>query len=415
MTGPGGEDPPRRPATAAALVFAVAVTGLGALPVWMLSAYAPAVQSDLGFDSRALGLAIGCFFAFSTLTGLPMGRLVQHLQWRRGVALTAILAGISLATIAVLAQSIVALILLLCVGAIANSTSQPAGNLAIASSISDRKQGLAFGVKQAALPISTFLIGLSVPLFGGGQDWRSAYLSAAGMAAVVLVAAGLPRAGRAWRERAHLRKPVLGRALRPPLTVSSIGPGVAVPRALVLLAVGAGFGTAVTISLGGFTVSYATAQGFSAAEAGQLLAVASGIGILSRVLSGYLADRRGRRHLVVVAAMMAAGAVGMVVLAFAGSTLGGMLVGIALAFGLGWAWNGVFHLSVVRYSKIPAAVATSVVQTAMSFGATFGPPLFGVVAAASFPAAWMASAAGLLLAAAFILLGRRELRRPRAQ
>jgi hypothetical protein len=93
----------------------------------------------------------------------------------------------------------------------------------------------------------------------------------------------------------------------------------------------------------------------------------------------------------------------------AGATYIGLLVGVALAFGLGWAWNGVFHMSVVKYSGIPAAVATSVVPTTMSFGATVGPAAFGLLAAVSYPAAWIVSAAGLVIAAAFIVLARREL------
>jgi MFS family permease len=395
-----------------AVGFAVAVTALGAMPVWMLSAYAPTMQQDLDFDSAALGLAIGAFFAVSTISGLPMGRLVQRLQWRRAVAVTAIIAGLSLVGVGLLATSYLPLVLLLSIGAIANSTSQPAGNLAIASNVRHGRQGLAFGIKQAALPISTFVLGLSVAIFDDGRAWRGAFLAAAGVTLAVLLAAALKRATRLWRE--HWRSILRPRFELPRFSSPGKlvwGAGVPVPRALVFLAVGAGFGTAVTISLGGFTVSYATAQGFSAVEAAQLLAFGSVVGIVSRVLSGYLADRRKRRHLVVVAAMMIAGAVGLVVLALGGATYVGLLVGVALAFGLGWAWNGVFHLSVVRYSRIPAAVATSIVQTAMSFGATLGPAAFGLIAAQSYTISWIASAIGLLVGAAFILLARRELTR----
>lgn len=407
MTDPGDRE---RRGSFSAVGFAVAVTGLGAMPVWMLSAYAPAIQDELGFDSGALGLAIGAFFAFSTLTGLPMGRVVDRLRWRRAVALTATIAGLSLVGVGLGATTYLWLVCFLCVGAVANSTSQPAGNLAIASSVRHRRQGFAFGVKQAALPISTFVLGLSVPLFDDGRAWRWAFVAAAGIALAVLVAVAIKRAARLWRE--HWRSILRPRLVLPRLRAPGRlvwGPGIPVPRALIFLAIGAGFGTAVTISLGGFTVSYATSQGFSPAEAAQLLAFGSVVGIVSRIVSGYLADRRQGRHLVVVAGMMAAGAVGMGVLAVTGTTYVGLLVGVALAFGLGWAWNGVFHLSVVKYSGIPAAVATSVVQTTMSFGATLGPAAFGLIATRSYELSWVVSAVGLLIAAAFIVLARREL------
>lgn len=410
MTDPDSDEP-RRGGSVSAVGFAVAVTGLGAMPVWMLSAYAPRIQEELGFDSAALGLAIGAFFAFSTITGLPMGRVVDRLRWRRAVALTAMIAGVSLVAVGLWATAYLPLVLFLCIGAVANSTSQPAGNLAIASSVR-RRQGFAFGVKQAALPISTFVLGLSVPLFDDGRAWRWAFVAAAGISLAVLVAVAFKRAARLWREhwRSILRpRLVLPRFRAPGKLVW--GPGIPVPRALVFLAIGAGFGTAVTISLGGFTVSYATSQGFTAAEAAQLLAFGSIVGIVSRIVSGYLADRRQGRHLVVVAAMMASGAIGMAVLALAGTTYVGLLIGVALAFGLGWAWNGVFHLSVVKYSGIPTAVATSIVQTSMSFGATLGPAAFGLVAASSYELSWVCSAIGLMVAAAFIVLARRELTR----
>lgn len=411
---PDEPDPSSRRGSVLVVAFAVAVTGLGALPIWMLSAYAPAMQRELEFDSAALGLAIGCFFAFSTITGLPMGRLVERLRWRRSIAVTAIIVAAALVSVGLFASAFLPLVVILCAGAVANSISQPAANLAIASSVRDGRQGIAFGVKQAALPISTFLVGLSVPLFAGGEAWREAYVAAGMIAVVILIAVVSTRAASVWREHrtALLRARIsLPRFSRPGRVVW--GAGMQVPRALVLLAVGAGFGTAVTISLGGFTVSYAASQGFSPAESGQLLAFGSILGIASRIFSGFLADRRRRRHLLVVAAMMAAGAVGMVVLALAGTTFIGLLIGVALAFGLGWAWNGVFHLSVIRYSRIPPAVASSVIQTAMSFGATFGPAAFGLIAATSYTAAWFVSAGGLLVAAGFVILARRELSRPR--
>ena len=390
-----------------AVAFAVVVTALGGMPIWVLSAFAPRIQEELGFDSAGLGLAIGCFFAFSALVSLPTGRFVDRLGWRKGVAFTGAVAAASLLGVALLGNGWILLVLLLCIGSVSNSSSQPAGNLAIAASIPVRRQGLAFGIKQAALPIATFVVGLSVPLFAMGRDWRGAFATAGIIGIVLLVAALVERWFRAPsepRRRGRWKKGMDAEAHVVPV------PRVKVPRALVLLAIGAGFGTAATISLGGFLVTFAVDRGFSIEQGGQLLALGSLVGIVSRIFSGYRADKRGRRHLVAVAVMMVGGSAGLFLFALFDS-VPMLIAGTVLAFGLGWGWNGVLHLAVARYSTIPLGAATSVVQTAMSLGAAIGPITFGLLAAIAFPAAWAAAGAVLACGAVFILLGRRALSR----
>ena len=389
------------------VIYAVGVTGVGSMPVWLLSAFAPQIGKALGFERVGLGLIIGSFFAVSAITGLASGRVVASLGWRNGIVLSALLAAVSMAAVALITHNWVVLVLMLAVGAVANSSSQPAANLAVASAVTHGRQGLALGIKQAALPIATFLVGVSVPLFERGNDWRLAFAAAAGTALLLVLVAGTPQwAGLSRRQTdgvATLRRHLTASSRRN----SSAGP---VPRALVLLATGAGFGTAATMSLGGFLVVYAVERGLTLAESGQLLAVGSAVGILSRVLSGYLADLRGRRHLIIVAAMMTVGSVGLCILAFADG-LPMLVAGTVLAFGLGWAWNGVFHLAVVRYSAGSPAVATGVAMTAMSLGAMIGPAAFGLAAAWSYSAAWLGCAVALVVGAGFMLVGRRELSR----
>ena len=389
------------------VVYAVGVAGLGTTPVWLLSAFAPQIGEALGFDSVGLGLIIGSFFAVSAITGLTSGRIVASLGWRNGIVLSALSAALSMGAIALFTHNWVVLVLMLALGAVANSISQPAANLAVASAVTHGRQGLALGIKQAAIPIATFLVGVSVPLFERGSDWRLAFAAAACMALLLVLVTGTPRrrALLNWQTGgvATLRRHLAASSPRN----SSTGP---VPHALVLLAAGAGFGTAATMSLGGFLVVYAVDRGLTLSESGRLLAVGSAVGILSRVLSGYLADLRGRRHLIVVAAMMLVGSVGLCILAFADG-LPMLVAGTVLAFGLGWAWFGVFDLSVVRYSAGSPAVATGVAMTAMSLGAMIGPVAFGLAAAWSYSAAWLGCAVALVVGAGFMLVGRRELSR----
>ena len=328
-----------RAGAGAHVAFALAVTSVGALPVWMLSAYAPSLQRDLGLGATALGVTIAAYFALSSVTGMPGGRLVERVGWRRGVVVSAAISALSLLAVALVARSWATLVLAVAIGALANGPSQPAANQAIAEGVDRGRHGLAFGVKQAALPVSTLLVGLSVELFDQPAQWRAAFGVGAALALALVAAAAvrLIRDTNARRTRTTEPAPVSARVRH------------RVPPALKLLSAGAGFGTAATISLGGFLPVYAVDRGLDLGAAGRLLALGSIVGIASRVVSGLLADRRTGRHLVMVSAMMGAGAVGLLVLAAFGGSGVGLAIGTLLAFGLGWSWNGVFHLAVVRY------------------------------------------------------------------
>lgn len=379
------------------LAVAVGATGLGGLPVWLLSAHAPTMTRVLGFDEAVLGLIVSGFFVCSALTGMVAGRFVQARGWRAGVVATGLLAAAGMLGVGLLGGSVLSIMAFLVLGAVANATSQPAANLAVSSSVGSARHGVAFGIKQAALPIATFVVGASLPLFVGDHGWRRAYVVGAAVALGV-VACGLlvGRRGSAGPRPDGAR----GRTIR-------VDPSVR--RGLLLMAVGGGFGTACTMSLGGFLVVSVVASGWSEVAAGRLLAAASVVGITSRVVSGALADRRTGRHLVAVASMMLAGVGGLVLLALSRS-VALTVVGALLAYGLGWAWNGVFAYATVRYSGGAPAVATGIVQSAMSVGAAVGPLTFGVLATGpGYPTAWLVAAGTLALGAGFVLLGRRAL------
>lgn len=179
------------------------------------------------------------------------------------------------------------------------------------------------------------------------------------------------------------------------------------PPALVALACAAAFGAAATISLGGFLVVYAVAAGFTPVEAGQILALASVTCLVGRLISGVVIDRRGRGKLQLVAVMMLAGCLGHTLLAIRGPGWT-VVVGAVMAFGLGWAWNGVFAFAVVFHHSEYPGTATGVIQTAMGVGGTIGPLLFGLgVDTYGYGPAWTGTALALAASAACVLISRR--------
>ena len=131
------------------------------------------------------------------------------------------------------------------------------------------------------------------------------------------------------------------------------------------------------------------------------------VGAATRVGCGWLADRRAGNHLTVVAGTLGVGAAGLALLAVPGGSA--LVVGTVIGYGLGWSWPGVLNFAVVRLNPAAPAAATSITQSGVYVGGCVGPLLFGLLAANSYPTAWLAAGTTMLAAAALMLLGRRLL------
>ena len=80
-----------------------------------------------------------------------------------------------------------------------------------------------------------------------------------------------------------------------------------------------------------------------------------------------------------------------------------VVIGALVAYTLGWGWNGLFNLAVVRSNPERPGAATGITQTGVFVGAVFGPLLFGfVVDRASYTAAWLVAGVLSLAAAASV-------------
>ncbi len=372
------------------------VTTACVFPAFLVGAVAVQLRDDLGFSASGTGVGVAAFFGAAAASSLLLGRFVERIGPRRGMfAAVAVSAGASL-SIALFARSLATLAAFLVVGGSANALCQPSANLLVARHLPAGRQGVAFAVKQAAIPFSTLLAGVSVPALALTVGWRWAFAAAAllSLSSVALV----PRVGT---------EPVVRRR-----RVERSGD---VPAPIMaMLAVGIGLGAAAGGTLGSFLVSAAVDSGMSEGHAGELLTFGSLAGIGVRIAAGLAADRRGGGHLRVVASMLGAGAVAFCLLAL--HTAPAYLVGAPLAFGTAWAWPGLFNLAIVRANPRSPAAATGITQTGTYFGAVAGPVLFGVLAdRAGYREAWLAAAALAAASATAMVIGRARLRRWRAQ
>ncbi|MER7455601.1 MFS transporter [Micromonospora sp. NPDC126480] len=381
-------DAPTRPVRAAA--GAVAVTIACVLPVFLVGGLAVQMGADLSFSPAGLGLVVAIYFGVGALASVPSGALAE----RYGPAVVAragiLISATSMLGVAGLARTYPVLVGLLALAGTANALGQLASNAALARHVPVRRQGLSFGVKQAAIPVSTLLAGVAVPTVALTVGWRWAFVAAAGAALAVLpvVSAREPRPARKAAARG-------GRAT----------------GALVVVGVAAALAAASANALGTFAVDSAAARGLAPGLAGLTLTLGSAVCVVARVSAGWLGDRRPSGHVTVIAGMLVVGAGGLALLAVAGPVP--LVAGVVLGFGLGWAWPGLMNFAVVRLHPQAPAAATSITQTGVYAGGCLGPLTLGPLAAhLGYPTMWTTAAVSMLLAAALMLTGSRLLSRP---
>jgi predicted MFS family arabinose efflux permease len=369
-------DPEPRLAGPAAL--AIAAGAATVLPGFLVGALALQIRADLDVSVAAVAFGVTVFFAAGAVGAGPGGRLAERVGALRAMRGCLLITAASLVAAAALAQSLLVLLVLLAVAGVSNAITQPAINLFMADEVPRERQGLAFGIKQSAIPLAVLASGLALPLVALPFGWRPTFV---GFAAVALIIAA-----------------VVGRSAR---TFSAAQPRPRAPRptrALVVTAVGAALGSAGPNSLGAYLVASAVDVGIDEGAAGVLAAVGSGISLVTRVALGERADRRHDYGFAAVIALLVTGSLGFVLLASDSASL--FVAGTVVAFAIGWGWPGLFNLAVVDHNRDAPAAATGVTQTGIYLGAAGGPALFGLVSTElGYSAAWVISGGLCLLAA----------------
>jgi MFS family permease len=359
------------------------------VPVFLVGGLAVQIGHDLHFTPAGLGLTVSAYFGVTALASVPAGALVEKYGStaiaRFGIALSAT----SLLAVAALARSLWSLILILALGAGANAMGQLASNTSLSRHVPVRRQGLSFGVKQAAIPVSTLLAGAAVPLVALTVGWRWAFVAAAvGAVAALRLVPSEHDEGRRSR---------------------TVG-GERATAALVVLGLAATLAAGAANALGTFLVDSAVARGLAPGPAGLALTLGSLVCVLARVAGGWQADRLPSRQVGVIAGLLATGAIGLALLAMTGTAT--LVVGVVLGFGLGWSWPGLMNFAVVRLHPQAPAAATSITQTGVYAGGCVGPLALGALAAAAgYSTMWTAAAVAMVSAAALMVVGSTMLRR----
>lgn len=373
---------------------AIAATTCGLLGVFATSALAPLLREDGIVTPAGLGIATAVFFGVSAVIAPVGGRLADRFGSVRVMRVALVVTAASLLVVAVGVQGWQSLAAALgCAGA-TNGAIQPSTNRYISRLVAPDRQGVAFGVKQAAIPMAILLGGLAVPAAAYVSGWRSIFYAGAALSLVVALTVRVPSTpGRPPPVRPSTAA-VTARAA-PPLPTA----------ALIVLASGWALASAGANALGAFFVLGAVEAGFFTVTAGLLAVLGSVASIASRIGLGVVADRRHGSGFGVVAAMTAAGAFSVALLA-TGQGWSFLLTAI-VGYGVGWGWAGMFNYGIVRTSPGRPGRTTGITQAGAGTGACLGPLAFGAVLThTGYGPAWLMAGGALLLASAVILLGR---------
>lgn len=368
---------------------------LAALPLFMVGGLAVQIKEEFALSEAGLGAAATIGFVVGALFAPIGGRLADRIGPKTTIYVGTSMSVVSLLGLGLFTSSWATLVGFLCFAGVAVATVDPGLAILVNRAIPVRRQGLAFGVKEASIPAATLAAGIAVPTIALTVGWRWAF--AIGLIPWLIILVFLPTVETE------------DTGPRPAAEPNQTRPRAPTPRrrALVIAAAAAAFGTGAASGVGIFLTDSAVAMGSSPAAAGLLLAVGSVAGIIARVGSGVMADRSGGPQFRLISIMLAVGAVTM---ALGGSGMTWLLVvGTIGAFTGGWAWTGIYFLSLVKtHPDRPGAVA-GIGTLGLGIGNAAGPLIFGVVAqTSSYGVAWLVAGILAAVGSALMALARRQ-------
>ncbi|MEX0869674.1 MAG: MFS transporter [Nitriliruptoraceae bacterium] len=386
-------------AASTATTIAISVTAcafvLAALPFFLVGGLAVQIRADLDLSAAQIGSAVSAAFLVAAVSGPLGGRVADRIGPRRALVLGAAVSTFSLTGIATAAQGWPTLLTFLVIGGLAVALTDPGLAVLINRAVVPRLHGLAFGIKESAVPVASLIAGVTVPAIAVTLGWRWAF--GVGLAFLVALAMLLPRV-RTDLSGAHPQPTPRVAHETSGDTDAASSPS---PATLVLIAVAASFGMTAAGGISVFLTQSAVAMGRSPSTAGVLLAVGSVAGVATRIVMGVVADRSGREQFGIIAMMLTLGAAAMLVGASGAPVL--LTIGTLGVFSAGWGWSGLLLLSLVRALPHAPGRAGGVAVAGLASGTAFGPVVFGIVAETfSYARAWQMSAALTLVAAALM-------------
>jgi MFS family permease len=338
------------------------------MPVFLLGALAPLMSDDLGLTPLSLGAAVAAFYLAAALGSFFLAPFADTSGVWRVTNLSLLVVALTSASMVLFADTLARLFAIILLAGLVNGCIQPATNVIVSRFIPAGSQGLAYGLKQSAIPLSTMFGGIAVPTIGLTLGWRWAFMLSVFTALMVLMIT--PKGREIKIPRGKRKTMPLARKILIPLTVMM------------------GLAAGVSNAMAAFLALSITAQGHSASYAGLVIAAGSLICVIMRIGLGVAADRWKLPLLRMAAMLLLIGAASYLVLAYS-EALHLLTIASLLAFGFGWGWSGLLLLAIGRASSGAVGAVTGVTHAGVYIGGVLGPVFFGWIAQAhSFTLAW---------------------------
>jgi sugar phosphate permease len=290
-------------------------------------------EDEFGWSRGQISVALSLSALVSGLFGPLAGALVGRVGARRLMGVGGVMMGVSLGLLGLTRSLAYFYVMFMVMAAWRSSTMiVPVGS--VVANWFDRRRGLALGFTTAGIGLGGLVFAPLAALLIDWVGWQATFFIEGGIVIAVMapLAAfvirqqpsdmGLlpdgaePNADQHMAGEAHPTGWLLGEALRTPTFFV-----VSASFSLAFATLGA-----VLIHV----VPFLEDQGFSSAKAGLTLGCVSGIGVVGKIGSGYLADRMSPR--LVTAGVFLSQAIGLAVLLQAGGSVAGVVV-FALVFG----------------------------------------------------------------------------------
>jgi MFS family permease len=265
------------------LGVSVTLSTLGGIGMWALAVAMPAVQGDLGVSRADISFAYSMNMIGFFLGGVLIGRLVD----RHGIVVASVVSALGLGSGFGLASATTSLVMFAAaqtlVGFSAAATFAPL--IADISHWFEKRRGVAVAIAASGNYIAGALWPPIVELMIHQYGWRTTYLSAGALCVAVMVPLAFTLRRRAPDHAAGGAVPVAQRSL------SSLGLS---PNGLQALLILAGLSCCIAMSMPQVhIVAYCADRGYGVAAGAEMLSLMLGFGIVSRIGSGWLADRVG--------------------------------------------------------------------------------------------------------------------------
>lgn len=344
-----------------------------------LPAIAPQLREEYDLGLAGLGLLLASGGIGLTAMLLPWGLLTDRIGERRALGFGLIVGGVLIGLVAFADSAVTAAALFVAQGA-AGASVQSASGRAVMQWFGPDERGLAFGIRQTAIPFGGLIGALALPALtsAGGLDWAFAFLAA------FCVATGIVGA-------------IVVRELPSDGVEAQDVPWTLRDTRLWVLSAGSSLYVTAQITLFTFLVLFLhDERGFTSAGAAAVLGVAHVLAMGSRIAAGRWSDAIGSRTV----PLRLIGIAMFVTLAAAAALLGSptvvlvpLLVG---ATAIAASWNGLAFVAAAELAGTKrSGAAIGFQQTALGVTCIVVPPLFGVLVDAS---SWRVAFAAIAVA-----------------